>query len=194
MLEVNIEKGMKQGSKIKFTGEADEVPGTIPGDVVIVVQEKEHELFKRKGADLVHNIELQLSEALCGFTKTITHLDGRVLKIQVPAGQIIRHDQVKMISGEGMPHHGNPFTKGRLFIHFTVVFPSTLPVATVTTIRSVLPAVAAPALTGEEEECSISDVDLSQFGQGGSESRRDATDEDDEDSRGGAQRVQCGQA
>ena len=47
VLEVHIEKGMKNGHKIKFTGEADEIPGTVPGDVVITVQEKEHEALKR---------------------------------------------------------------------------------------------------------------------------------------------------
>ena len=56
ILEVNIEKGMKNGHKIKFSGEADEMPGTVPGDVVIMVQEKEHEVFARKGADLVKKV------------------------------------------------------------------------------------------------------------------------------------------
>jgi len=196
VLTVNIEKGMKQGSKIKFAGEADELPGTIPGDVIISIQEKEHEVFKRKGADLVCTIPLQLSEALCGFVKTITHLDKRVLKIEVQPGEVIKQDAVKLIDGEGMPFHGNPFTKGRLFVHFNIVFPKTLPLATVRTIREALPQSASPMLSGEEEECSMADVDIAQFGQGG-DSRRsgDAYEEDDEEGRGGgAQRVQCGQA
>ncbi|KAL6193451.1 hypothetical protein ACLB2K_034535 [Fragaria x ananassa] len=41
-LEVNVEKGMRSGQKITFRGEADEAPGTITGDIVIVVQQKEH--------------------------------------------------------------------------------------------------------------------------------------------------------
>lgn len=195
VLEVNIEKGMKHGSKIKFSGEADEVPGTLPGDVVIVVQEKEHETFKRKEADLVQTIELQLSEALCGFTRTITHLDGRVLKIQSEPGQVVKHDQVKVIQGEGMPLHGNPFTKGKMFLHFSVVFPKTLPLSAVNAIRSALPQVSVPMLSGEEEECTMTDIDLSQFGKSAGSSHRDATnDDDDDEGHGGAQRVQCGQA
>ena len=27
------------------------------------------------------------------------------------------------VDGEGMPKHGNPFDKGRLFVLFTIVFP-----------------------------------------------------------------------
>ncbi len=196
VLEGNIEKGMKNGSKIKFSGEADEVPGTVPGDVVIVVQEKEHDVFKRKGADLVTTLNLTLSESLCGFTRVITHLDGRTLKIESKAGAVVKHDQVKSIQGEGMPHHGNPFTKGRLFVHFNVVFPTTLPLSAVAALRAALPAVVAPTMTGEEEECMMSDVDLSQFGQSSEGRRHDATEEDDEEGRGGGrgQQVQCGQA
>ena len=195
VLEVNIDKGMQNGHKIKFSGEADEIPGTLAGDVVIVVQEKEHEVFKRKGADLVMNMELKLSESLCGFTKVITHLDGRTLKIEVPEGTVTKQDAVRMISGEGMPYHGNPFTKGRLFIHFTVDFPKSLPVATVQAVKAALPKPATPMLTGEEEECNLADVDISQFGQGEGRGPKSATDEDDEDDmRGGGQRVQCGQA
>lgn len=194
VLEVNIEKGMKEGSKIRFGGEADEIPGTIPGDVIIVVQEKEHEFFKRKGADLVQRVELSLTESLCGFVKTITHLDGRVLKIESPAGTVIKQDQVKMIQGEGMPYHGNPFTKGRLFVHFSVVFPKTLPPSTVQALLAALPKSQTPTLNGEEEECKMTEVDLSQFGKSEGHSNRDATDQDDEEDRGGgAQRVQCNQ-
>lgn len=194
VLEVHIEKGMKNGQKIKFTGEADEAPGTIPGDVIIVVQEKEHERFKRKGADLVQTMELSLSEALCGFVKTITHLDGRTLKIESKPGQIIKQDAVKVIDGEGMPFHGNPFTKGKLFIHFSVEFPKSLPISTVNAIKAVLPRPTEPMLSGEEEECHMTDVDLSQFGQStDGRHRGDATSEDDDDERGGPQRVQCAQ-
>ena len=186
---------MKHGQKIKFAGEADEVPGTLPGDVIIVVQEKEHERFKRKGADLVETVELSLSEALCGFVKTITHLDGRVLKVESKPGAVVKQDAVKMIQGEGMPFHGNPFTKGRLFIHFTVAFPKTLAPSVLTALKAALPRPNEPMLSGEEEECVMADVDLSQFGQStDGRSHLNATDEDDDERAGGGQRVQCGQA
>jgi len=194
VLEVNIEKGMSNGQKIKFSGEADEVPGTIPGDVVIVVQEKEHETFKRKGADLLMNIDIQLSEALCGFVKTINHLDERVLKFEIPQGQVIKQDALKIIHGEGMPQHGNIFNKGNLFLHFNVKYPASLPVELVKTIKKVLPTPPGPTLTGEEEVVDLSNADSSQVGKGGG-GGRSAHDDDDDDREGGggAQRVQCGQ-
>lgn len=193
VLEVNIEKGMSHGQKIRFSGEADEIPGTLPGDVIIVVQEKEHETFKRKGADLLVEMELSLSEALCGFTRTITHLDNRVLKVEVPAGQVIKHDAFKLIRSEGMPQHGNIFNKGSLIIHFKIAFPKTLPESVVTKLKALLPQPAAPMLSGEEEECALADVDISMFGRTTDAGRSMHDDDDDDGGHGGAQRVQCGQ-
>jgi DnaJ family protein A protein 2 len=68
VLEVHIEKGMRHNQKITFSGMADELPGMEAGDVNFIVQEKEHELFKRKGADLLATKDISLNQALCGFT------------------------------------------------------------------------------------------------------------------------------
>ena len=138
------------------------------------------------------DMDITLTESLTGFTKVITHLDGRLLRVTVEPGTVTRQDQVKCIQGEGMPYHGNPFTKGRLFLHFKVKFPTTLPPETVIALKACLPKAAVPMLTGEEEKCALTEVDLSQFGQSGNDRRMDATEEDDEDGRGG-QRVQCAQ-
>lgn len=40
MLEVHITKGMRNGQKITFHGEADEAPGVVPGDIIFIVEEK----------------------------------------------------------------------------------------------------------------------------------------------------------
>ncbi|XVF17093.1 hypothetical protein REPUB_Repub10bG0088400 [Reevesia pubescens] len=52
VMEVFVEKGMQNGQKITFPGEADEAPDTITGDIVFVLQQKDHPKFKRKGDDL----------------------------------------------------------------------------------------------------------------------------------------------
>lgn len=195
VLEVHLEKGMKHNQKIKFTGEADEAPGVVPGDVVFVVQEKEHDVFKRKGSDLVMTMHLTLSEALCGFTRTIKHLDDRTLKIATVPGEVVKPDSVRVVQGEGMPRHGNPFVKGRLFILFKVDFPTshTLDPNALALIRRVLPPAPEVTLTGEEEECSMAEVDPSQPAAGGSDSQGEgrAYDSDDEERGAGGQRVQC---
>lgn len=198
ILEVHVEKGMAHGAKQVFSGEADEVPGTLPGDVVAVIQEERHALFKRNGSDLMIEMEINLNEALCGFTKTVKQLDGRMLKIEVPPGTVTRHDSYKAIRGEGMPLRGNPFNKGCLFVHFTIRFPKSLPKELVSKLAGVLPKGEKPALTGEEEECDVSeDIDIEMFGKTTNPGRGGGGfghDDDDEDDEGhGSQRVQCGQ-
>jgi DnaJ family protein A protein 2 len=68
VLEVHIEKGMHNGEKIVFRNLADEVPGMEAGDVNFIVQEKPHEIFKRKGADLLATQTISLNQALCGYS------------------------------------------------------------------------------------------------------------------------------
>lgn len=122
-LEVNIDKGMEDGQKITFMGESNQQPGKEPGDVIVVLDEEQHPTFKRRGTDLEMNMEILLVEALCGFQRPITHLDGRVLVISRHPGEVIKHGDCKVILNEGMPQYRNPFEKGRLIISFSVKFP-----------------------------------------------------------------------
>ena len=72
---------MKDDQQIRFTGEGDQSPGLEAGDVVIVLDEKEHNVFRRRGIDLLMQLELSLTEALCGFQRCIQTLDNRSLII-----------------------------------------------------------------------------------------------------------------
>jgi DnaJ homolog subfamily A member 2 len=74
VLEVHVDKGMSHNQKITFTGMADENPNMEPGDINFVIQEKDHDLFKRKGADLLVTKNLSLNQALCGFAVSILSL------------------------------------------------------------------------------------------------------------------------
>ncbi len=65
-------------------------PDVIPGDVIIVLQEQEHPRFKRNETDLLIEQEITLFEALCGFSFTLTHLDGRTLLVRSRPGEIIK--------------------------------------------------------------------------------------------------------
>jgi DnaJ family protein A protein 2 len=68
VVEVHVEKGALHNQKISFKGMADEMPGRETGDVHFVIQEKEHDVFKRKGADLLLMKDISLSQALTGFS------------------------------------------------------------------------------------------------------------------------------
>jgi len=124
VLEVHIDKGMQHNQKITYPGEADQAPETDPGDIVIVLQQKEHARFKRNGNDLYLEQTIELVQALCGAQFIIEHLDGRKLLVKTLPGEIIKPGDVKAIPDEGMPQYKRPFDKGRLFIKFSIKFPA----------------------------------------------------------------------
>lgn len=195
ILEVHIDKGMKDGQQIPFMGEGDQEPGLEPGDIIIILDEKEHDTFTRHGQDLIiSNYDIELADALCGFQKSITTLDNRHLVITSLPGEVIKHGAVKCIMGEGMPMHRNPFEKGRLIINFKVKFPEKhwLPLDKIPELEKVLPARTEVMIPDDAEECTLVEIDPSQNshrGRGGG--YREAYDSDDDEMGGGGQRVQC---
>jgi len=89
-LEVHIPKGAPDNHKIHFSEKADEIPDGEAGDVVFVLQEEAHADFKRKGDDLFIERSISLTEALCGFSMEMKHLDGRTLIIKSKPGDVIK--------------------------------------------------------------------------------------------------------
>jgi len=202
VLEVHVEKGMKHNEKITFREMGDETPNMETGDVNFIIQEKEHALFKRKGADLLLVKELSLNQALCGFKFLVKQLDGRQLCIESKPGEIIKPESdaqnpfVKVVPDEGMPSRGNPFVRGNLYVLFRVKFPEDgeLSEHCLKTLKEVLPE---PAMDIEVDENEVDVVDLKHanvkdFGKGGAAHHSDsAYDSDDEE---GGRPVSCQQS
>lgn len=202
ILEVLVEKGMKHNEKIQFRGMADEKPNMEAGDVNFIIQEKEHDLFKRKGADLLITKSLSLNEALCGFEWTFKHLDGREIAIKSKPGEVIKPEAsstqpfVKIVPNEGMPSRGNPFVKGNLYVLFRVEFPTDgeLNKKTTEQLKKLLPNPAMDVSYDEEEVevVHLEHADVKNFGKGGAGSHDREYDSDEEG--GGAEQVQCQQS
>jgi len=194
-LEVHVNKGMKHNQKIVIRGEADEAPGTVPGDVIFVIDQEEHQLFKRKENDLIIEKHLNLVEALCGTTFLIPHLDGRIIRVDVHSGEVVKPDDVKVIQDEGMPLVSNPFVKGRLFILFKIDFPESGSFSDeqLQTLTNVLGPKPAPNLTGEEEEARLRDGELKEFGKSQQGNSHMPNHDSDDETDGRHQRVQCAQ-
>lgn len=72
-------------------------PDTVTGDIVFVLQQKEHPKFKRKGDDIFYEHTLSLTEALCGFHFRLTHLDGRQLLIKSEPGEVVKPGKLYFI-------------------------------------------------------------------------------------------------
>lgn len=202
VLDVLVEKGMTNKQKITFRNKADEKPNMEAGHLNFIVQEKPHELFKRKDADLLVSKTLSLNEALCGFEWKIYHLDKREIIIKSRPGEIIKAEKdnrtpfVKIVSGEGMPSHGNPFVKGDLYVVFTVEFPEDgdLKPDQIEVLKKALPG-ASMAIEYDPDTAEVAHLefaDVKNFGKGGVASHDAAYNSDEE--QGGAQPVQCQQS
>lgn len=177
ILEVNVDKGMEDSQKIQFTEEGDQEPGYEPGDIIIVLDEKAHPMFKRNGMDLIIKMDISLTEALCGLKKTINTLDDRTLVIQTIPGEVIKTGDLKAVQGEGMPQYRNPFEKGRLIIQFNVVFPDSLDPNMAAALSKILPPVEEPMIPEDHDEVDLNDFDPKSDRQ---QNHRQQYDEDDE--------------
>ncbi|XP_031128404.1 dnaJ homolog subfamily B member 4-like [Ipomoea triloba] len=124
ILSIEIKLGWKKGTKITFPEKGNEQRGIIPSDLVFIIDEKPHSLFKRDGNDLIVTQKLSLLEALTGYTAQITTLDGRNLTI--PITSIISPTYEEVVKGEGMPIPKEPSKRGNLRIKFNIKFPSKL--------------------------------------------------------------------
>jgi len=184
MLEVHVDKGMKGGQTITFSGESDQAPGVVPGDVVIVIEEKPHERFKRNDNNLVTDVEIDLLMALGGGQFTIKHLDDRALVVTIPPGDVVKQDDMKVIHGQGMPsqrHH----EMGDLYVKISIKWPEHIEPSKIHLLEQVLPPrKPLPKLPKNvlAEEVEMSDVDPRQE----RVMQEDNMDEDDTEPR-----VQC---
>lgn len=82
--------------------------------LIVVLKEQPHNIFKRQGRDLHMDIKLRLYQSLYGFTKMITHLDGRqiLLKYNKMSSQM---NTIMKVKNEGMGGH--------LILHISTMMP-----------------------------------------------------------------------
>ncbi|KAL8150191.1 hypothetical protein V2J09_019999 [Rumex salicifolius] len=124
VLAIDIKPGWKKGTKITFPEKGNQDPGSVPGDLIFVIDEKPHSIFKRDGNDLVINQRISLLDALAGKTLILTTLDERNLTIEV--SEIVKPGHEMVIENEGMPISKELNKRGNLRIKFNIKFPKKL--------------------------------------------------------------------
>ncbi|CAM6026522.1 unnamed protein product [Sphagnum balticum] len=124
ILTIEVKAGWKKGTKVTFPEKGNEQPNQVAADLVFVIDEKPHPVFKRDGNDLIVTKKIPLTEALTGTTVSITTLDGRTLSVNIP--EVITPGYEKIVPREGMPIAKEPGKKGNLRIKFDIDFPTRL--------------------------------------------------------------------
>ncbi|RYY01134.1 MAG: molecular chaperone DnaJ [Gammaproteobacteria bacterium] len=84
-LSVKVPAGVDTGDRIRLTGEGEAGEAGGPsGDLYVQVHVRDHEIFKREGADLYCEVPIDFVDAALGGELEVPTLDGRV-KLKVPA-------------------------------------------------------------------------------------------------------------
>jgi curved DNA-binding protein len=118
-LEARIPAGVNDGARIRLRGALKDPGGGPAGDVVITVRVKPDPRFERRGADLVTELPLTLSEALLGAEVPVGVPTGTVklrVRPNTQNGQEIR------LPNRGLPKRGGG--KGDLIVRTRIVLPT----------------------------------------------------------------------
>jgi DnaJ-class molecular chaperone len=62
VLTINVKQGWKAGTKITFQREGDQGRNKIPADIVFIIRDKPHPLFKREGSDVRYSAKMSLKQ------------------------------------------------------------------------------------------------------------------------------------
>jgi DnaJ-class molecular chaperone len=72
-----------------FENQGEQHIDAIQGDITFVIEQKQHAIFRRVGDNLYINLDIELQEALLGFSKTIQHLDGHKVTVASSNNEVI---------------------------------------------------------------------------------------------------------
>jgi DnaJ-class molecular chaperone len=84
-IDVKIPAGVKDGSKIRLKGKGQQVSGGEAGDLYIITNVRDHDLYRRDGLDILIDVPISVYEALLGTKVTVPTMDGEVT-LTIPPG------------------------------------------------------------------------------------------------------------
>ena len=121
---INIPEGVTEGVQLKVSGKGNDAPGnnSVPGDLLVVIEEIPHDKLKREGTNLHYDLYISFSEAALGVAKEIETVTGKV-KIKIESGA--QSGKILRLKGKGLPsieRYGN----GDLMVHINVWTPQAL--------------------------------------------------------------------
>jgi molecular chaperone DnaJ len=122
-LEIKIPAGVDTGARLKVGGEGEAgTAGGGRGDLYVIIQVKEHELFERQGNNLYVNVPITFTQAALGSEVVVPTLDGED-SLMIPegtqTGSIFRLKGKGIVSLQGQG-------RGDLFVVASVVTPTRL--------------------------------------------------------------------
>ena len=101
-VEVKVPPGVDTGTRLKLSGEGEPapVPGGDPGDLYVVLQVRDHPVFKREDTEILCEMPITFTQAALGAQIDVPTLDGPA-KLKIPAGT--QGGKVFRLKGKGVP-------------------------------------------------------------------------------------------
>jgi curved DNA-binding protein len=120
-LQVNIPAGVRDGSKIRLSGQGSPgMGGGSSGDLYLRLRLAPHSQFKVEGKNIVYDLPLAPWEAALGTKVNVPTLDGQV-EMNVPAG--IGSGQKMRLKGKGL---GKGSDSGDQLVRIVIKVPKSL--------------------------------------------------------------------
>ncbi len=122
-IKVKIPAGVSAGNYISVSGSGNYGPrGGPPGDVLVIIDEVEHEHFTRRGDDIICETPLSFSQATLGAEIEVPAL-GSKANLKIPAGT--QSGKIFMLRNKGIPHL-NGYGRGHQLIRVVIWTPTKL--------------------------------------------------------------------
>ncbi len=102
-LSVTIPAGVKEGQRLKLTGEGDKPTSGAAGDLYVIIDMQEHALFRRDENDVILDLPVSYTDAILGKTIEIPTLFGKA-EIKIPPGS--HSGQNFRLKSKGFPRIG----------------------------------------------------------------------------------------
>jgi molecular chaperone DnaJ len=126
-IKISIPAGIEEGVRLRVPGQGDAGdPGAPRGDLYCVVQEVEHEFFKRNGADLICEVPVSFTQLAIGKKGVeIPTLRGKAA-LDIPAGT--QSGKLFRLRGQGLTQleGGSRSKRGDLLVRVFVEVPGSL--------------------------------------------------------------------
>ena len=123
-VSIKIPPGVEEGMQLKVSAKGNDSnnPNGIPGDLLVLIEESNNDLFTRDGKHLHYDLYISISEAALGVSKDIHLIDGKV-RIKLESG--IQSGKTLRLRNKGIPDL-NGYSKGDLLVHVNIWTPKTL--------------------------------------------------------------------
>ncbi|GGZ23354.1 chaperone protein DnaJ [Echinicola pacifica] len=122
VIPINIPAGVADGMQLSLSGKGNETPGGVAGDLLIVIEEIEHDLLQRDGNNVVYDLYVSFIDAALGAHIEVPTIESKV-KIKLEPGT--QSGKILRLKGKGIKDL-NGYGRGDELIHVNVWTPRQL--------------------------------------------------------------------